>query len=175
MPTLSPALPRAVAALPGASDAADLPASDRGDHGSDHRDHAQGQERGHDARPRTGDDARAHIGADIGTDAGAPVLGREILIQHTVLTGFRHHAAPRLWAALTPRTRLSLVREPDNPEDPRAVALYWRGQKIGYLPRGENLVVAQLLDRKRNLSARIERLRPDAQRNERIAIRVLMH
>jgi hypothetical protein len=102
-------------------------------------------------------------------------LGRRISLQHSTLAGFRHHDAPALWPALTTRERLQLRREADNPHDPNAVALCWRGHKLGYLPRGENLVAARLLDRSRNLSARIERLDPQADSNRRIAIEVLMH
>lgn len=102
-------------------------------------------------------------------------LGRRISLQHTTLAGFRHHEAPGLWPALTRQASLTLRREADNPHDPNAVALLWRGRKLGYLPRGENLVPARLLDRSRQLSARIERLDPNAERNRRIRIEVLMH
>ncbi len=102
-------------------------------------------------------------------------LGRQITLQHTALAGYRHHEAPALWPALTRRARLTLHREADNRHDANAVALLWRGRKLGYLPRGENLVAARLLDRQRNLSARIEHLDPGAERNRRIHIRVLLH
>jgi hypothetical protein len=104
-----------------------------------------------------------------------PKLGHEISIQHSTLAGFRHHDAPQLWPALAKREHLELRREADNPHDPNAVALCWRGRKLGYLPRGENLVAARLLDRSRNLSARIERLTPSAEHNRRISIEVLLH
>jgi len=114
-----------------------------------------------------------------GPPAGAgpldTLLGRRVIIQHTMLTGFRHHAAPRLWQALHKRALLTLVREPDNPHDPDAVAICWRGQKLGYVPRGENLVIARLLDRQRRLSARIEGLAAHDERNRRIRLAVLMH
>jgi hypothetical protein len=100
---------------------------------------------------------------------------REIRLQLSNLAGFRHHDAPKLWPALGRREHLSLVREADNPYDPNAVALLWRGRKLGYLPRGENLVAARLLDRSRNLSARIDRLEPQADRNRCISIEVLLH
>ena len=103
------------------------------------------------------------------------ILGRRILIQKTTLSGFRHHDAPGLWQALESRDLLTLEREPDNPFDDNAVVLRWRGRKLGYLPRGENLVVARLLDHRRNLSARIERLSPNAERNARIRLQVLLH
>ncbi|MGB5733088.1 MAG: HIRAN domain-containing protein [Thiohalocapsa sp.] len=102
-------------------------------------------------------------------------LGRHITIQRTTLSGFRHHDAPRLWLALQPGALLTLQRERDNPHDEDAVALHWRGHKLGYLPQRENLVAARLLDKARSLSARIIRLAPDAERNARIGIKVLMH
>lgn len=108
----------------------------------------------------------------LGLDGG---LGRQISLQHTALAGFRHHEAPLLWPALARRATLTLRREADNPHDPNAVALLWHGRKLGYLPRGENLVAARLLDRRRNLSARIEQLDPQAEGNRRIRIEVLMH
>jgi hypothetical protein len=53
---------------------------------------------------------------------------------------------------------LTLVREPDNPHDARAVRVEWQGHKIGYVPRRENADVARLLDRGQVLTARIVRL-----------------
>jgi hypothetical protein len=102
-------------------------------------------------------------------------LGRQIVIQRSHLTGFRHHAAPTLWQGLPGDGLLTLMREAENPYDPDAVALYWRGCKLGYLPRGENFVVARLLDGRRNLSARIERLQPGAHRNRRVRVAVILH
>jgi hypothetical protein len=104
-----------------------------------------------------------------------PTLGRRILLQRSAITGFRHHQAGDLWAALRTDALLTLKREVDNPWDPDAVALHWRDRKLGYLPRGENLVVARLLDRERNLSARITALHPGAGPNERIRVEVLLH
>lgn len=104
----------------------------------------------------------------------AAVLGRPLVIQHSRLAGFSHHAAPALWAALRSGTQLSLTAEQDNPHDPQAVAVYWRGCKLGYLPRAENLVVAQLLARHRALGARIRRLCPGADGDQRLELEVLM-
>jgi hypothetical protein len=100
---------------------------------------------------------------------------RRILIQRTAVAGFRHHEAPMLWPALRPGSLLDLVREADNASDSDAVAVYWRGRKLGYLPRGENLMAASLLDRRRGLTARIQRLAPKAERNRRLRIDVLMN
>lgn len=100
--------------------------------------------------------------------------GRRVVIQRSAVAGFRHHEAPLLWPTLRAGTPLDLVRETDNTADADAVAVYWRGRKLGYLPRGENLMAASLLDRRRGLSARIQRLAPRAERNRRLCIEVLM-
>jgi hypothetical protein len=107
-------------------------------------------------------------------ELGAGVLGHPLVIQHSRLAGFRHHAAPDLWPALRPGTLLSLSAEQDNPHDPQAVAIYWHGRKLGYLPRSENLVAARLLARRRALTGRIRRLVPDAEHDRRLELDVLM-
>ena len=100
--------------------------------------------------------------------------GHGVVIQRSAVAGFRHHEAPLLWPTLHAGAPLDLVREADNATDADAVAVYWRGRKLGYLPRGENLMAASLLDRRRDLSARIQRLAPKAERNRRLCIEVLM-
>jgi hypothetical protein len=101
-------------------------------------------------------------------------LGRRILIQRSNLAGFRHHRACDVWPALRKDAFLTLERDAENPHDPDAVAIRWKGRKLGYLPRGENFLVARLLERERPLSARVEGLRARAQPNRRIRA-VLMH
>ena len=53
---------------------------------------------------------------------------------------------------------LSLVREPANAYDPRAVRVEWRGRKLGYVPRRDNAALAWGLDRGAALRARVSRL-----------------
>lgn len=113
-------------------------------------------------------------GNDRNLDFGEAVLGHPLVIQHSRLAGFRHHAAPNLWPALRPGAPLTLTPERDNPHDPQAVAVYWQGRKLGYLPRSENLVAARLLARQRALSGRIRRLVPEADHDRRLELDVLM-
>jgi hypothetical protein len=103
------------------------------------------------------------------------LLGRPVPIQFCSLAGFRHHDAPRLWKVLGTDSTLTLERDANNPHDPDAVAILWKGMKLGYLPRGENFVAARLLDGKRPLSARIKALRPGESPNRRIRLAVLLH
>lgn len=108
-------------------------------------------------------------------EMGSWALGRALVIQSSRLAGFRHHAAPSVWLALRRGAPLTLALETDNPADPDAVAVFWRGRKLGYLPRSENLVAARLLGRQRRLSARVRSLVPAAEPNARLRLDVLMH
>jgi hypothetical protein len=103
------------------------------------------------------------------------VIGRHVVIQRSRLAGFRHHEAPVVLPVLRTGSHLTLSAEQDNPHDGDAVAIHWQGHMLGYLPRGENLVVARLLARKRRLSARIRRLAPEADHDQRLQIEILMH
>ena len=81
-----------------------------------------------------------------------------ILLQDSPLAGFQYHAGKTLWPRMRVGDALTLIREPDNRHDPKAVRVEWRGHKIGYVPRRENADVSRLLDRGQILTARIVRL-----------------
>jgi len=89
-----------------------------------------------------------------------PVQGQnvQLLVQSSPLAGFRYADA----AAAVPMMRigdaLDLVREGDNPHDPNAVRVEWRGRKLGYVPRRENAALAWGLDRGTAMRARVSRL-----------------
>ena len=81
-----------------------------------------------------------------------------LLVQNSPLAGFRYHAGADLWRELRVGDRLELAREPDNSHDANAVAVRWRGHKLGYVPRRENAALAWGLDRGTPLRARISAL-----------------
>jgi hypothetical protein len=93
----------------------------------------------------------------------------QLLVQSSPLAGYRYHAAAQLWPELRVGDALELRREPDNPHDPNAVSVSWRGRRLGYLPRRENAAAAWGLDRGQAPRARISRL---AARGRRIEIEV---
>jgi hypothetical protein len=69
------------------------------------------------------------------------------VLVRTHVNGTKHYDAPTCRDALAPGARLTLRREPSNPYDDRAIeVLTAAGQKLGYVPRVRNRVLAQLLD-----------------------------
>lgn len=85
-------------------------------------------------------------------------VAAHILLQDSPLAGFQYHAGKALWPQMKVGDALTLIREPDNPHDAKAVRVEWQGHTIGYVPRRENADVARFIDGGRMLVARITRL-----------------
>lgn len=84
---------------------------------------------------------------------------RRIELQRSPVAGFQYHQGEAVWANLQVGERVSLVREPDNAFDPRAVRIDWQGHKLGYVPRIDNAAVSHLLDNGQGVSAEIVSLK----------------
>ena len=112
--------------------------------------------------------------------AAYPVAAQErassvrLLVQSSPLAGYRYYAAAQVWDALREGDRLELVREADNPHDPNAVAVAWRGHKLGYVPKRDNAALAWGLDRGERLQARISRLSAHPNPARRIEFEVFL-
>ena len=85
---------------------------------------------------------------------------RELLIQESPVAGFQYHDGEGpAWPRLSLGDSLLLLRQPDNPCDRQAVAVYRGDAKLRYVPRVANTAVSQMMDRGERLVARVERLR----------------
>ncbi len=106
--------------------------------------------------------------------AGAPLAAgiRSVVIQECQIAGFQFHRGDAIWSALSVGDELSVIRETSNEHDADAVAVYFQDQKLGYVPRGENHAIAQMLDRGESLEASITKLMTDEDPWERIRIRI---
>ena len=104
-----------------------------------------------------------------------PARGAEavIVVQRSPLAGFHHHDAVETWRQMTVGDRLQLVRETDNPYDPNAVRVEWRGMKLGYVPQRDNAAVARQMDRGAALEARVALLRENRNRSVRVEFEVV--
>jgi len=95
-----------------------------------------------------------------------------LLVQESPLAGYRYAEAADVWPLLRVGDELELSREPDNPHDPNAVRVHWRGWKLGYVPRRDNAALAWGLDRGEPLRARISRLEPHPNPARRVRFEV---
>lgn len=99
---------------------------------------------------------------------------REVLVQRSPVAGFQYHQGESVWPRLRPGDRLTLVREPQNPHDALAVAIYRQGAMLGYVPRAENEIVAGLLDQQVPLLARITEMQVCRDPWSRLEVAILM-
>jgi len=90
-----------------------------------------------------------------------PLTQARILIQSSPLAGFQFYRGKIIWGEMKVGDPLTLTREPDNPYDPNAVRVDWRGEKLGYVPRADNADLARHMDRGTKVEARISRLTED--------------
>ncbi|HEU0290667.1 MAG TPA: HIRAN domain-containing protein [Burkholderiales bacterium] len=103
----------------------------------------------------------------------APAAEAFIVVQRSLLAGFRHYEGGEAWRNMALGDRLHLVREGDNPYDANAIRVEWRGVKLGYLPRRDNAAVARQMDRGAPLEARVASLRENRNRSVRVELEVV--
>jgi hypothetical protein len=135
-----------------------------------------GAARSIEARPHKRSAARSLILAALACTAPCAALAQavpaRIVMQSSPLAGFRHYEAPNLWDEVSVGDELTLVRERDNPHDPNAVRVEWRGSKLGYVPRAQNEAVARQIDSGTPLAARISKLQHTRAPNRRIEFEI---
>ncbi len=91
----------------------------------------------------------------------------------TKVAGFQYYQGEQIWYKLQSSQALELKRQPDNTHDRRAVEVYWQGHKLGYVPRRDNAVIAQMLDNGTTLQASITKLDEDEDDWNRIRFTIL--
>ena len=63
------------------------------------------------------------------------------------IVGMNFAKSEAIVAALKPGAELTLIREPSNPFDPLAIAVYdAEGRKLGFIPKKQNTALAQFID-----------------------------
>lgn len=107
------------------------------------------------------------------TPAQAASEARQIL-QTSPLAGFQHYAGKALFPLMKTGDELTLIREPENPHDPKAVRVEWRGSQIGYAPRADNVDLARLMDRGLKVEARILQLQRARNPWKRVLIEIYL-
>ena len=97
-----------------------------------------------------------------------------ILLQESPVAGFQYYRGNAIWPLLRVGEKLSLVRESFNDHDRDAVAVYFRNDKLGFVPQSENRTIAQMLDRGDSLEATISRVLNESDPWERIRISICL-
>jgi len=74
------------------------------------------------------------------------VMPKDILVLECLVAGTSFRKLKDVEPSLLAEVKLELKREPDNEYDEFAIALYFEKNKIGYIPKDKNEVIARLSD-----------------------------
>ena len=97
-----------------------------------------------------------------------------LLLQHGPVHGFRHYEGKAVWLNMKVGDKLALIREPENPHDPKAVRVEWQGHKLGYVPRDDNVDLARLMDNGDRVEAPITKLAKTRRPNNRVQVEIYL-
>lgn len=98
---------------------------------------------------------------------------QKIYLLQFFVRGFQYYEGPDIIRQINREGLVDLVREPDNLYDENAIAIYFEGHKIGYVPRETNLVLSNILDADLlDLQAEITFVEPDAATWEQISVAI---
>jgi hypothetical protein len=98
-----------------------------------------------------------------------------IALMECPIAGFQYHGGQACWARMRIDDPLALQREPGNRHDPRAIIVQWQGVMLGYVPRGANYALSQMMDRGAGVEARVNSLRDGADPWQRVMMEVAVH
>lgn len=93
--------------------------------------------------------------------AAAPIASvavqsqQQLEVLDTYVAGFHYYQSLDIVKRMIPGGPLMLQREPDNSHDENAIVVYWKTQKLGYIPRVNNLALSRLMDEGREIVAEI--------------------
>ena len=88
------------------------------------------------------------------------------------IAGFKYWDGALVLDQLKPGMALDLVAEPDNPHDPSAIALNYKGTKLGFVPAHENELLALLLHFGHGdvIECRIQPVDPEAAPHQQVLV-----
>jgi hypothetical protein len=66
-------------------------------------------------------------------------------LAHFSIAGFTYYDGVIAFNELKIGTKLSLVPDPTNQYDPRAIAIYYKEHKLGFIPKSDNRIFYKLL------------------------------
>lgn len=84
------------------------------------------------------------------------LMPKDILVLECLVAGTSYRNLQKIEPELLNKVKLELIREGKNEHDEFAIALQFNNQKVGYIPRDKNEVIARLMDVGKGFFATIE-------------------
>jgi len=99
---------------------------------------------------------------------------RRLTLLETQVAGYQYYQGKLVEPGLKAGMPLGLIREPNNSYDSNAIAVYYGQTKIGFIPRAENAVLANILDQGMLLNATLKAFNPNMPAWGRVELEVFM-
>jgi hypothetical protein len=104
------------------------------------------------------------------------IKSKSIKIYHNYIRGLVYYDYMLVHEELKIDDRLTLKREPKNEYDKYAIEVYFEDKKLGYLPKTENKVIANLLDSGKDVFAIVQKIDSDKSETYRgLFVHVMMN
>ncbi|MDR0299069.1 MAG: HIRAN domain-containing protein [Streptococcaceae bacterium] len=101
-------------------------------------------------------------------------FGQEIFLFYTKVAG-TNHIQNLEEISIEIGDKLNFFREPENPYDKKAILIKTQlGDKLGYVPRADNVIFSRLMDAGKVLYARVSALKSDMTDWEPIQIKIFL-
>ncbi|MEO9884691.1 MAG: HIRAN domain-containing protein [Balneola sp.] len=97
------------------------------------------------------------------------------ILSDSYVAGFVYYDGETCIHQLKKGDELILKAEPENPHDGKAVEIYFKNKKLGYIPRYNNEASSKFLQEGYTLSAFIEKVRPGADSWEKVSFDIWFH
>lgn len=95
----------------------------------------------------------------------------KVFIKQCFVRGFQYYDGPKIIDNINKSGLTELVREPNNKYDKRAIAVYFDGNKLGYIPKESNKTISILMDTELlEFHAEISHIEPNASDWEKIFV-----
>lgn len=91
------------------------------------------------------------------------------------VAGYQYQSSSEYQQLMKAGDPLDLVREPQNFYDNNAIAIFWNGTKLGYIPKKHNLVLKNMIDEGIGLVSIIKTITLVAESWERVEVEVYVN
>ena len=103
-----------------------------------------------------------------------PDVPTSIEIYSGFIAGYQYYSGEKIEHLFSSDAEVNLVREPFNPFDANAIAVYFKERKIGFIPMSDNKILTNMIDQQIPLRAKIKNVNPQKPKWERVEISVFL-
>lgn len=98
---------------------------------------------------------------------------RHILLFACGVAGFAHYEGADILDKIRDGDSVAIRPEPDNKYDPFAIALFWEGKKLGYVPRVSTALIHRFIKANLKVEGQVEHTVNSSNPNERVVVSIL--